>query len=219
MLKTHGRSEPFQVRGEIATHGNTKPCKASVDAPIRPMFALRPTATGRPTVATPGSTALFNLVFGAAKFTAATAAAHRTTWKQLRAKILTRPPSSPVDSKKRNNQSTFNWDSFKSIIRSRVPVRPRRPRSAWRGWKMACLWRSRSASSRAQSASPSVERRWQQGLVIGVTDLVQRGEDMKSGLARPLENYFCLGLNFQNTRSTSKNVQARQAKCSNHSGA
>ena len=53
---------------------------------------------GRPTVATPGSTALFNLVFGAAKFTAATAAAHRTTWKQLRAKILTRPPSSPVDS-------------------------------------------------------------------------------------------------------------------------
>ena len=49
---------------------------------------------GRPTVATPGSTALFNLVFGAAKFTAATAAAHCTTWKQLRAKILTRPPSS-----------------------------------------------------------------------------------------------------------------------------
>ena len=30
---------------------------------------------------------------------------------------------------------------------------------------MACLWRPRSASSRAQSASPSVERRWQQGLV------------------------------------------------------
>ena len=30
---------------------------------------------------------------------------------------------------------------------------------------MACLWRLRSASSRAQSASPSVERRWQQGLV------------------------------------------------------
>ena len=50
-------------------------------------------------MATPGSTALFNLVFGAAKFTAATAAAHRATWKQLRAKILTRPPSSPVDSK------------------------------------------------------------------------------------------------------------------------
>ena len=30
---------------------------------------------------------------------------------------------------------------------------------------MACLWRPRSASSRAQSASSSVERRWQQGLV------------------------------------------------------
>ena len=45
MLKTHRRSEPFQVRGEIAAHGNAKPCKASVDARIRPMFALRPTAT------------------------------------------------------------------------------------------------------------------------------------------------------------------------------
>ena len=71
----------------------------------------------------------------------------------------------PCGFKNRNNQSTFNWDSFKSIIRSRVPVRPRRPRSAWRGWKMACLWRPRSASPRAQSASSSVERRWQQGLV------------------------------------------------------
>ena len=30
---------------------------------------------------------------------------------------------------------------------------------------MACLWRPRSASSRVQSASSSVERRWQQGLV------------------------------------------------------
>ena len=56
--------------------------------------------------------------FGAAKFTAATAAAHRTTWKQLRAKIL-----KPCGFKKRNNQSTFNWGSFKSI---KVPG----PRSA-----------------------------------------------------------------------------------------
>ena len=62
-------------------------------------------------------------------------------------------------------------------------------------------------------------QRGSSGLVIGVTDLVQRGEDMKSGLARPLENYFCLGFNFQNTRSTSKNLQARLEKCSNHSGA
>ena len=30
-----------------------------------------------------------------------------------------------------------------------------------------------------------------------VADLVQHGEDMKSSLARPLENYFCLGLNLQ----------------------
>ena len=80
MLKTHGRSEPFQARGEIATRGNAKPCKASVDAPIRPMFALRPTATGEAHFGDPG--------LHAAKFTAATAAAHRTTWKQLRAKIL-----------------------------------------------------------------------------------------------------------------------------------
>ena len=69
-------------------------CKKSTQHP-KPLRSVQ----GRPTAATPGSTALFNLVFGAAKFTAATAAAHRTTWKQLRAKILTRPPSSPVDSK------------------------------------------------------------------------------------------------------------------------
>ena len=71
----------------------------------------------------------------------------------------------PLNSPLQLLQLTFNWDSFKSIIRSRAPVRPRRPRSAWRGWKMACLWRPRSASPRAQSASSSVERRWQQGLV------------------------------------------------------
>ena len=66
---------------------------------VWPALALPPIhweIQGRPTLATPGSTALFNLVFGAAKFTAATAAAHRTTWKQLRAKILN---PSPVDSK------------------------------------------------------------------------------------------------------------------------
>ena len=52
-----------------------------------------------------------------------------------------------------------------------------------------------------------------------VADLVQHGEDMKSSLARPLENYFCLGLNLQMTCSTSKNSQARPEKRSNHSGA
>ena len=52
-----------------------------------------------------------------------------------------------------------------------------------------------------------------------VADLVQHGEDMKSSLARPLENYFCLGLNLQMTCSTSKNPQARPEKRSNHSGA
>ena len=41
-----------------------------------------------------------------------------------------------------------------------------------------------------------------------VADLVQHGEDMKSSLARPLENYFCLGLNLQMTCSTSKNSQS-----------
>ena len=49
-----------------------------------------------------------------------------------------------------------------------------------------------------------------------VADLFQHGEDMKSSLARPLENYFCLGLNLQMTCSTS---QARPEKRSNHSGA
>ena len=59
MLKTHGRSEPFQVRGEIATHGNAKPCKASVDAPIRPMFPVRPTATGEAYCGDPGLYSVF----------------------------------------------------------------------------------------------------------------------------------------------------------------
>ena len=33
---------------------------------------------------------------------------------------------------------------------------------------------------------------------------------MKSSLARPLENYFCLGLNLQMTRSTSKKLALDQ---------
>ena len=115
-------------------------------------------------------------------------------------KILTRPPSSPVDSKNATtNPLTIDY------ISSRAPIRPRRPRSAWRGWKMARLWRPRSASSRAQSASSrGGGNKASSNLVISVTDLVQHGEDMKSGLARPLENYFCLGFNFQSTHSTSK---------------
>ena len=171
------------------------------------MFALRPTATGEAHFGDPGSTALFNLVFGAAKFTAATAAAHRTTWKQLRAKILN---PSPVDSK----NATTNPLSIGAPLK--VSKGPGSPfglvglvqRGEDEKWPVfGGLARPRHARSRPRPAWRGGGNKASSGLVVGVTDLVQRGADMKSGLARPLENYFCL------MGSTSKTPAPPQKTC------
>ena len=123
---------------------------------------------------------------------------HSTLKKQNRLQVIVRPCMEEGHSVWQFQDG--NQEGYPK--RCQVPVRPRRPRSAWRGWKMACLWRPRSASLRAQSASSSVERRWQQGLVRPRHRCNRPRPAWRGHEIRSWKTTSALGSTSKNTRST-----------------